>query len=96
MSLFKEPADKYILLCGLTGWSVVGLVCPIYPSSSVSPVALSIEPAREYRASSDTSWSVVGLAGTVTIGAVPETSGDKSLGDADESIEALGRRLVSS
>ena len=62
---------------------------------------LSIEPAREYRASSDTSWSVVGLAGTVTIGAVPETSGDKSLGDADESIEAhssimMGRRLVSS
>ena len=47
---------------------------------------LSTEPAREYRASSDTSWSVVGLAGTVTIGAVPETSGDKSLGDADESI----------
>jgi len=91
VSLFKETADKYILLCGLTGWSVV-----LYPSSSISPVPLSIEPAREYRASSDTSWSVVGLAGTVTIGAVPETSGDKSLGDADESIEALGRRLVSS
>ena len=34
------------------------------------------------------SWSVVGLAGTVTIGAVPETSGDKPLGDADESDEA--------
>ena len=81
MSLFKETADKYILLCGLTGWSVV-----LYPSSSISPVALSIEPAREYRASSDTSWSVVGLAGTVTIGAVPETSGDKSLGDADTQV----------
>jgi len=35
----------------------------------------------------------------VTIGAVPETNRDKSLGDADESDDAylcMGRRLVSS
>jgi len=50
---------------------------------SISPVVLFIEPAGEYKASSDTSWSVVGLAGMVTIGAVPETSEDKSLGDTE-------------
>jgi len=33
-------------------------------------VALSIEPAQEYRASSDTFWPVLELAGTVTIGVV--------------------------
>ena len=37
-------------------------VLPRYPSCSISPGALSIEPAREYRAPSDTSWSVVELA----------------------------------
>ena len=35
---------------------------PRYPSCSISPGAPSIEPAREYRAPSDTSWSVVALA----------------------------------
>ena len=30
-------------------------------------------------------WSVVGLASTVTIGSAPETKGDKSLGDAEDS-----------
>ena len=30
-------------------------------------------------------WSVVGLAGTVTTGLAPETNGDKSLGDAEDS-----------
>ena len=51
-------------------------------------MALSIEPAWDYRDSSDTSWSVVELANTVTIGVVRENSGDRSLGDADESDEA--------
>ena len=64
-------------------------------------MALSIEPAQEYRVSSDTSWSVLKLAGTVTIGVVSETtSGDRSLGDADKSDEAfsgivIGKEAVS-
>ena len=33
-------------------------------------------------------WSVVGLAGTVTTGLAPETNGDKSLGDAEDSEDA--------
>ena len=33
-------------------------------------------------------WSVVGLAGMVTIGPAPETIGDKSLGDAEDSEDA--------
>ena len=77
MALLIEPAGEYILVCGWMGWSVAGLVCPGYPNCSLSLVAPFIEQAGEYRASSDTSCSVVGLAGMVTIGAVPETSEDK-------------------
>ena len=57
-------------------------------------MALSIEPAQEYRASSDTFWSVLELAGTVTIGVVPETSGNRSLGDADKSDEAFSGIVI--
>ena len=42
----------------------------------------------ENGAASDISWFVVILAGMVTIGSVPETSGDKSLGDAEDSEDA--------
>ena len=49
-------------------------VCFRGPSCFISLVALSIEPGREYRALSDTYWSVVGLGSTVTIRAVPETA----------------------
>ena len=44
------------------------------PSCSISQVFLLHEPFRGSRAS-----SVVGLAETVTISAVPETNGDRSL-----------------
>jgi len=37
VALFIEPAGEYILLCSWTGWSVVGLICPGYPSSPVCP-----------------------------------------------------------
>ena len=46
VALFIEPAGEYILICGWTGWSVLGLfwlgylcslVCPGSPSSSVCP-----------------------------------------------------------
>ena len=65
--LFLEPTGEYILDPGWTSWSVVGLGNLGYPSSPVYPrgprcyieyisqVALSIEPARKYRASSDSS-----------------------------------------
>ena len=69
-------------------------VCFRCPSCFISLVAPSIEPGREYRALSDTYWSVVGLASMVTIRAVPETSGDRSLGDADESDEAYSSIMM--
>ena len=69
-------------------------ICPGYHSYSKSLVALFIDPAGEYRASSDMSWSVVGLVGMVTIGAAPETRREKSLGDADESDEAYSCRMM--
>ena len=69
-------------------------ICPGYHSYSKSLVALFIDPAGEYRASSDMSWSVVGLVGMVTIGAAPETRREKSLGDADESDEAYSCMMM--
>ena len=37
IALFIEPAGEYILTCGWTGSTVVGLVCLGYPSSLVCP-----------------------------------------------------------
>ena len=37
VALFKAPAGEYFLNCSWTGWSVVGLVCPGYPSLHVCP-----------------------------------------------------------
>ena len=59
--------------------------CPGDPGCSESQVSLRHEPSQGSRASSGTPWSVVGLARTVTILAVLETYGERSLGDADES-----------
>ena len=50
--------------------------CPRDPGCSESQVSLRHEPSQGSRASSGTPWSVVGLARTVTILAVPETYGE--------------------
>ena len=48
-------------------------------------VLVLIQRQGEDKAASDIFWSIVGLASMVTIRSVPETSGDKSLGDAEDS-----------
>ena len=59
--LFIEPSGEVSLACSWASQPLVGLVCPGHVGCSISPVALFIGPAQEYRVLSGTSWSMVGL-----------------------------------
>ena len=61
-----------------------------HSNCSWSPTTLYIESSGVDRAASDILWIVVGRAGTVTIGSLPETNRDKSLNDTEDSCTKMG------